>query len=105
MNVRPILLGLALTGCVSSSSERIIDQIEQTVHMPSGAKELKMYRRYYYRDNRAVVGTYVLSGKPGHEWRTKDKMIMVLDGGCAVVNVVFSIKDNRVTYTACNGVA
>ncbi len=73
--------------------------------MPSGASALKRYRRYYYRDNRAIVGTYVLSSKPGREWRTKDKMIMVLDGGCGVVNVVFSIKDNRVTYAACNGVA
>lgn len=73
--------------------------------MPSGAEALKMYRRYYYRENGDVVGTYVLSSKPGHEWRTKDKMILVSDGGCAVVNVVFSIKDNRVTYTACNGVA
>lgn len=73
--------------------------------MPRGANPLTRYRRYYYRDNRAVVGTYVLSSKPGREWRTKDKMILVLDGGCGVVNVVFSTKENRVTYTGCNGVA
>ncbi len=30
---------------------------------------------------------------------------MVLDGGCGVINVFFSIKDKRVTYTACNGIA
>jgi hypothetical protein len=82
-----------------------MDQIEQKVRMPSGANALNRYKRYYYRDNGAVVGTYVLSSKPGREWRTKDKIIMVLDGGCDVVNVVFSIKDNRGTYAACNGVA
>ena len=105
MNVRPIMLVLALTGCASSASDKIMDQIEQSVRMPPGADTLQSYRRYYYHDDRAVVGTYVRSSKPGREWRTKDKMIMVLDGGCGVVNVVFSIKDKRVTYTACNGVA
>lgn len=105
MNVRPIMLVLALTGCAPSASDKIMDQIEQTVRMPPGANTLKSYRRYYYRYNRVVVGTYVRSSKPGREWRTKEKMIMVLDGGCHVVNVFFSIKDKRVTYAACNGVA
>ena len=73
--------------------------------MPPGANPLTRYRRYYYRNDRTVVGTYVLSSNPGREWRTKDKMILALDGGCGVVNVVFSINENRVTYTDCNEVA
>lgn len=73
--------------------------------MPTGASPLTRYRRYYYRDDRVVIGTYVLSNNPGREWRAKDKTILVLDGGCGVINVVFSTTENRVIYTDCNGVA
>lgn len=82
-----------------------MDQIEASVQMPSGASPLVRYRRYYYRDDRAVIGTYVLSSNPGREWRTKNKMILVLDGGCSVVNVVYSTTENRVIGAECNGVA
>jgi len=105
MKFRPVLLVLVLTGCKPSPSETIMDKIESSVRMPQGGEALTRYRRYYHRDGHAVVGTYVLSSKPGREWREKTKTIMVLDGGCGVVNVVFSTKENRVTYTDCNGVA
>ena len=105
MNVLPALLALAVPGCSLSSSDKIMDQVEASVRMPPGSDPLTHYRRYYYRDHRAIIGTYVLSSNPGREWRAKDKMILVLDGGCGVVNVVFSIKDGRVTYTDCNSVA
>ena len=105
MRLRPLLLAFAIPACAASPSEEIIDRIEATVRMPAGANSLARYRRYYHRDEQAVIGTYVLSSNPGREWRTKDKTILVLDGGCGVVNVVFSIKENRVTYADCNGVA
>lgn len=105
MRSRLVLLAFAISACAASPSEEIMDRIEATIQMPAGASSLATYRRYYHRDDQAVIGTYVLSGNPGREWRTKDKTIMVLDGGCGVVNVVFSIKENRVTYADCNGVA
>lgn len=105
MIFRPVVLVLVLAGCKPSPSDKIMDQIEASVRMPSGAEPITRYRRYYHRDDHAVVGTYVLSDKPGREWREKKKTILILDGGCSVVNVVFSTKENRVTYTDCNGVA
>jgi hypothetical protein len=105
MEFRPVLLVLVLTGCKPSASEMIMDKIESSVRMPQGAEALTRYRRYYCRDGQAVVGTYVLSSKPGREWREKNKMMLVLDGGCGVVNIIFSTKESRVTYTDCNGVA
>lgn len=105
MRYWPVLLVLTITACAPSPSDKIMDQIEANVRMPAGASSLASYRRYYYRDDQAVIGTYVLSSNPGREWRTKDKMVLLLDGGCGVVNVVFSTNENRVTYTDCNGVA
>ncbi len=100
-----IFLLLAMAACAPTSAEKIMADIEQKVQMPKGASALTRYRRYYYINKKNIVGTYVLSANPGREWRRKDQDILILDGGCTVVNVVFSIEKNRIVYTYCNGVA
>jgi hypothetical protein len=73
MRIALFLAALAL--CVSSAEaknphDRIMDEIENTVTLPSGAYSLREYARYYaFDDKRRVSVVYALPGPPpsGHE--------------------------------------
>jgi hypothetical protein len=100
-----LALVLTATACAPSNADQLMDTVEARVRMPPGTGSLATYRRYYYRDGSVIIGTYMKSDHPGREWRSKDKMMLVFDGGCAIVNVTFSITQERVLYIGCNGEA
>jgi hypothetical protein len=60
------LVALSLTACSSpedQAREALLDNIEQTVRLPPGAKPLQSYVRYYAPTGRGeVVGVFILPG-------------------------------------------
>ena len=56
-------LGLLLAGCATESSQtdKIMDQIESTISLPSGASEIGSYARYYTKSENGLVTAVYLS--------------------------------------------
>jgi hypothetical protein len=90
---------------------RIMDEIERQVQLPPEAGELQQYARYYAFDGESVIGTYMSSGENdplrGKRLWLADRrdLPILMDGGCAVVNVVYDPPTQRVENTFCNGQA
>jgi hypothetical protein len=68
MRIAFSLAVLALCGCsaqAKSPHDRIMDQVENTVTLPSGAHPLRDYARYYAFDDKGRVSiVYALPGPP-----------------------------------------
>jgi len=94
-----------------------IDEIEAAIAMPDGARPIADYRRFYTgdrKDGRPVVrGTFVLQGLWDHLLQRpaaapiniveKADMPIILDGGCAVVNLEFDTQRKQIVSISCNG--
>jgi hypothetical protein len=85
-----------------------VARIERMVVMPNGAKPLAHYARYYTLETvegrPSVVGYYLFGeGPPGIHFG--ESPVVVSDGGCDVVTVVFDLRRNAVQNAHCNGVA
>lgn len=59
-----VVIGLVLGSCSSPAERehnRLMDQIEAQVRLPTGARRLQEYARYYaYGDHADVIGEYVI---------------------------------------------
>ena len=85
--------------------------------MPAGARAVAAYLRFYTgdrKDGRPVVrGTFVLQGLWDHLLQRpaaapiniveKADMPIILDGGCAVVNLEFDTQRKQIVSISCNG--
>jgi hypothetical protein len=106
-----ICLGLA-TLPVSADTEsfwtlgpKTVSQMEAQILMPAGAKPIAAYTRYYepgFDHGRRVVFGMLLEGRdrkvhigPNHP--------IVLDGGCSVVNALYDVEADRITFIKCGG--
>ena len=87
-----------------------IGYIESHVQMPAGAKPLDQYVRYYAqdKDNGFIHGVYMLADTSqdavGSHIVDYDKLPVVMDGGCDVIEVVF-IRKIHALRAACHGYA
>ncbi len=82
--------------------------------MPAGARPIASYSRYYagaQKDGRPIVhGTFVLDGllkRPAAPINIVEEqdMPVILDGGCAIVNLQFDVQSKQVLSIFCNGEA
>lgn len=86
-----------------------MDEIERQVQLPADADELQNYARYYTFDGKRVIATYVASRgndplKGQRRWRA-ERLPTVMDGGCAVVNIIYDPRARKIENTYCNGLA
>ena len=116
-------LGLAVAASISHAADSSLDvaflhKIESGLKLPSGAKPLVSYDRYYafaVRGGRKVlVGVFLYSlalpgiaeAAPGlHILGKESDLPVVLDGGCSVVTVVLDPNFPQEAEVSCNGVA
>lgn len=88
---------------------RIMDEIERQVQLPPDADKFQKYARYYAFDGDKVIGTYMTSAGNdplrGRRLWLGDRRDLptLMDGGCAVVNVVYDPLAKRIESTFCNG--
>lgn len=88
-----------------------MDEIERQVQLPPGAQGLEEYARYYSFDGERVTAIYVTSdGNDLHKgqrlWLAERyELPVLLDGGCATVNIVYDPLAQRVEQAYCNGLA
>src|SRR5216683_1484350 len=89
-----------------------IDEIEAAIAMPAGAHPVAAYLRFYTGDRKdgrpVVLGTFVLRDllqRPAAPINIVKKadMPIILDGGCAVVNLEFDTQRKQVVSISCNG--
>jgi len=76
---------------------------------------LSGYARYYAGstangeqviDGELVVPVGAAAYKPGiHILQSKQRFPMIFDGGCAVIHLVYSVRQQRITSIRCNGFA
>ncbi|MGQ3017482.1 hypothetical protein [Phenylobacterium sp.] len=96
-------------GAASEPTIADVAALERVVRLPPAAEPIDAYARYYSlvaEDGRAMlIGTYLLNAPdpPGRYIRSVP--VLVLDGGCSVVNVRFDLAKRRVVGAFCNGVA
>jgi len=91
---------------------RTIDEIEAKIEMPAGARPVADYLRFYTGDRKdgrpVVLGTFVLRDllqRPAAPINIVEKpdMPIILDGGCAVVNLEFDTQRKQIVSISCNG--
>lgn len=85
-----------------------IAYVETHLVMPEGSKPLHSYVRYYYGyttlGRRFLVGEFVLEeGRSGVRVVSQTKIPKILDGGCSVINLKYSVEQHKVITLFCNG--
>ena len=90
-----------------------IRSVESLVKMPPGVRSIASYNRFYAIKVEAgremIWGTFLLtplSPPPPtvHIVRPED-MPAIQDGGCSVVNLLYDIREAKITSIFCNGLA
>ena len=84
----------------------IMDKIEATRRMPTGAAPVTGYfRQYAWADiqKTKVTAIYQRSNTPGRRWIDFDDLPMIDDGGCAVVELVYDVKTGGLDEIYCHG--
>jgi len=86
-----------------------ITSVESNLVLPQGAYPLSSYVRYYAGEianqKRFVKGVFLYKTVPGRvEIVESDRLPQVFDGGCSVVNLVYSVDEQRVISIFCQGV-
>lgn len=99
---------LLLAGCSKpeqGEQASIMDRIEKSVTLPSGAASLNQYKRYYARDAEGNVWAEFVRGPNRREWLpNRENFPKISDGGCGVVTVRHTVSTGR-SQAWCNGVA
>ncbi len=92
------------------TADFIQTHIEPTLLLPARAHELSTYRRSYSLERTpnsgrdVLVGTFLYDGKAdGIEILDAPRSPVVMDGGCDVIRLRYSVVDRRVTTLECNG--
>lgn len=92
-----------------------MNEIESRVSLPSGARPLNEYARYYAYEHGDVVAEYwapwkddplkdpkaLAAGQRRWVHDTRDFPV-VFEGGCSVVNITFEPARSRVKNVSCN---
>lgn len=110
---------LLLLGCSSpeeQAHQAMMDKIEAQVRLPSGARPLADYSRYYAAGTKnEIVAIYLIVPKgvpppegsvpPGkRRWfNDKDEMPGMNGGGCGEVSVVYDTAKSALREVECNG--
>ena len=88
-----------------------IGYIESHIQMPTGAKPIEQYARFYAQDKDKgfIHGAYLPVGEDpawtaGIHIVDYDKLPIVMDGGCHFIDLVF-IRKIHALRAACHGVA
>jgi len=86
----------------------IMDRIEASGRLPTGAAPVTGYfREYAWADiqKTKVTAVYRRSDTPGRRWIDFDDLPMVMDDGCAVVELVYDVKRQAVDEIYCHAAA
>jgi len=88
----------------------MIRRIEANLRLPHEARPLGAYVRYYATDtvdNAAVVrGVFVYDGAPGRIVRVQpDQVPRIADGGCDVIEMLYSPEAGKILSVFCHGAA
>jgi hypothetical protein len=91
----------------SKPGQSTVTEIESKIKLPSGSRPLSSYVRYYSSDeNGTVIATYFFDSTPGRVVIVgKGDMPGIMDGGCDVINVRYSVSNRQFEQVFCNGVA
>ena len=84
----------------------IMDRIETSGRLPAGAGPVTGYfREYAWADvqKTKVTAIYRRSDRPGRRWIDFDDLPMVMDGGCAVIELVYDVKRGGLDEIYCHG--
>ena len=113
MRTTLLVVTIAALACCSAPEDRraaLMDRVEGSVKLPSGAGPLKNYTRFYtYGNDGEVLGRLIGGSRPAdppqRQWvkNYNSYPFSITDGGCGIVNVRFDIKSSRL-QTWCNGV-
>ena len=90
-----------------------IRRVESLVKMPPGAKSIASYNRFYaikVENGREMIwGTFLLDTlrppPPAVHIVAPEEMPVIQDGGCSVVNLLYDIREAKITAAFCNGLA
>ncbi len=87
-----------------------IESIESSLTMPFRGRPLSDYERFYAVDDSSgkpvLVGVFVAShDKAGIKIVEHNKLPLILDGGCSIINVRYALDEKRMISIQCNGVA
>lgn len=91
-------------------TEFIAKSVESKIRLPKEAFALATYKRYYALQHTAagtedIVGTFVHDpATPGVLIVEIDELPRILDGGCSVIEVRYSLTSRRLLSARCNGV-
>lgn len=86
----------------------IVNHLESILVLPHQARPLSSYIRYYAQEviqgKKHIVATFLYNGSPGRlELIEAKKRPVIEDGGCDVLELRYSLADNRIISFACNG--
>ncbi len=91
---------------VDAARAQLIAWIEARIVLPPGAAPLESYERLYAeRDNGEIVALYRRSDRPGRRWIGYVDLPLVLDGGCAFIDVRVSADPAAPIHAECHGEA
>lgn len=90
-----------------ASRDRLMTWIEGRIVMPRGAAPLASYERLYAADetNDDIIAFYQRRANPGRRWVDADDFPMILDGGCAFIDVRVSLDPQVPIRATCHGEA
>lgn len=114
--IASLALLLACVGPAEQQQLAIMDRIEGQLKLPQQARPLEKYARYYSIDGENIVGRYIAFVESDNKYYSlplgKRRWVedprnlpSIADGGCAVVNVIYSRKYARIDRVFCNGLA
>jgi hypothetical protein len=123
--IMAIIAGLTVVGCDQLPDDAEIARLEATIkldQLPHWKEEpphsLSAYARYYtasWNGERVILGELVLGDgralggdahTPGvHMVSSRSLFPRIFDGGCTVVNLVYSVEKQRILSIKCNGYA
>ena len=112
----PLLLIASLNSSAAPGAiDELMNKIERSVKLPSGADALGAYDRgYAFATPDKVVGIYLLHARAGagqknaagRRWyKSVADLPSVFDGGCIQVRIEYQVSAHRVLSAVCNGYA
>jgi hypothetical protein len=107
----------SLIACASGDRDHddLAADIERQVVAAHPDVHLERFARFYAHDGEGSVTAIYLFANEGHEpiigkvgerrWTAREKLPLVNDGGCWVINVKYNVPRHQLVSVECNGVA
>ena len=101
----------SMAGEINTLPKQEISAIESTIALPKGAYSLGDYDRYYsiieVNGVKKLVGMYLhkKTKNPGIHWIAPNSMPMMMDGGCAAIDMEYDLVNKKLLRMFCHGVA